>query len=91
MTLMPWLGKTEQTEHWTDGQRAAFVVLSYLTIFFSLALLVLTTDNFFRYIVACKQDESKARVCKAKQPLLIFYTLVTCALCTDILFSVLIV
>lgn len=89
---MPWLGKTKETEQWSETQIITFAVTSYLTIAASIAILTLEVHNFVRYIVSCPRDEvTKALICQAQQPLLVFYLLVACSLCTDIFFSVMIV
>lgn len=83
-TLLPYLGKTPETETWTSTQLITFASVSYAMVALYAALIILAASNFKQFFI------SNAEQMKGS-PLLVFYLLAVFCLVSDIVYSIFIV
>ena len=73
MPLLPKLGETKETEHWSQAQNLTFAITSYLIILAFGIGIVLAISNLTNFIITDKRQRTEGSKCRIFHPMLSFY------------------
>ena len=73
MPLLPKLGETKETEHWTQAENLSYVITSYLIILAFGIGIILAISNLVNFILTEKRQRTDVSKCRIFHPMLSFY------------------